>query len=103
MIHPLLTSSVGCRADWPSAVSQIADPLFASFGRLAQSGTVLTKPNCHFSRTDPLIFLGPTLSRPSHNPKQTIRFNGVILQGQTNAQGYFLGSNQSGIFTLGPP
>jgi hypothetical protein len=36
------------------------------------------------------------------NPKQTIKINGVILQGQTNAQGYFLGTNQSGTFTLDP-
>jgi len=33
-------------------------------------------------------------------PTQTIRVNGVILQAQTNAQGYFLGTNQSGIFIL---
>jgi hypothetical protein len=40
------------------------------------------------------------------DPKKTIKVNGVILQlqGQTNAQGYFLGTNQtSGAFTLGPP
>jgi hypothetical protein len=37
------------------------------------------------------------------NPKQTIKVNGVILQGQTNAQGYFPGTDQSGVFTLGPP
>jgi hypothetical protein len=37
------------------------------------------------------------------NPKKTIKVNGVILQGQTNAQGYFLGTNQSGSFTLDPP
>jgi uncharacterized repeat protein (TIGR03803 family) len=36
-------------------------------------------------------------------PKQTIKINGVLLQGQTNAQGYFLGTNQSGTFTLDPP
>ena len=36
------------------------------------------------------------------NSTQTIKFNGVILQGQTNAQGYFLGTNQSGTFTLDP-
>ncbi len=38
-------------------------------------------------------------------PRQTIKVNGVILQlqGQTNAQGYFLGTNQSGAFTLDPP
>jgi hypothetical protein len=36
-------------------------------------------------------------------PKQTIKINGVILAGQTNAQGYFLGTKQSGAFTLGPP
>jgi hypothetical protein len=35
-------------------------------------------------------------------PQKTIKFNGVILQGQTNAQGYFLGTNQSGTFTLEP-
>jgi hypothetical protein len=34
-------------------------------------------------------------------PKQTIKVNGVILQNQTNAQGYFLGTNQSGAFLLG--
>ena len=32
------------------------------------------------------------------NPKATIKVNGVILQGQTNAEGYFLGTNQSGAF-----
>ena len=37
------------------------------------------------------------------NPKQTFRINGVLLQDQTNAQGYFLGTNQSGAFTLDPP
>ncbi len=35
--------------------------------------------------------------------KRTIKVNGVILQGETNAQGYFLGTNQSGRFTLDPP
>jgi hypothetical protein len=37
-------------------------------------------------------------------PNQKIKVNGVILQlqGRTNAQGYFLGTNQSGAFTLGP-
>lgn len=35
--------------------------------------------------------------------KPAVKFNGVILQSQTNAQGYFLGTNQSGIFTLGAP
>ena len=37
------------------------------------------------------------------NTKQTIKFTGVILQGQTTAQGYFLGTNQSGTFTLEAP
>jgi hypothetical protein len=36
-------------------------------------------------------------------PEQTILVHGAILQGQTNAAGYFLGSNASGAFTLGPP
>jgi hypothetical protein len=37
------------------------------------------------------------------NPKQTITINGVLLQNQTNAQGYFLGTNQSGAFLLENP
>lgn len=37
------------------------------------------------------------------NSKQTIKVNGVVLQGQTNAAGYFLGTDQSGVFTLTPP
>jgi PKD repeat protein len=34
---------------------------------------------------------------------QTIKVHGVLLQNQTGAAGYFLGPNQSGAFTLGPP
>ncbi|MGP8200558.1 MAG: leucine-rich repeat domain-containing protein [Limisphaerales bacterium] len=37
------------------------------------------------------------------DPKQSIKIHGVILQGQTNAQGYFLGTNQSGAFLLDSP
>ena len=37
------------------------------------------------------------------NLKQTIRLNGVLLQNQTNSQGYFLGTNQSGAFLLETP
>jgi uncharacterized repeat protein (TIGR03803 family) len=33
--------------------------------------------------------------------KASIKVNGVILQGHTNAQGYFLETNQSGTFTVG--
>jgi hypothetical protein len=36
-------------------------------------------------------------------PKQTIKINGVLLQNQTNAAGYFLGTNQSGAFLLEAP
>jgi hypothetical protein len=38
-------------------------------------------------------------------PQKTIKVNGVILQlqDQTNVRGYFLGTNQSGKFTLDPP
>jgi hypothetical protein len=43
-----------------------------------------------------------SFANPS-DPGQMIRINGVLLQGQTNAQGYFLGTNQSGTFTLDPP
>jgi uncharacterized repeat protein (TIGR02543 family) len=34
--------------------------------------------------------------------KQTITVNGVLLQNQTNAAGFFLGTNQSGAFNLVP-
>lgn len=37
------------------------------------------------------------------DPEKEVKYNGVILQGQTNAQGYFLGTNQSGAFILTPP
>jgi hypothetical protein len=35
------------------------------------------------------------------NPRQTIIVTGVLLQNQTNAQGYFLGPNQSGTLMVG--
>ena len=34
------------------------------------------------------------------NPTRTVKVNGVLLQGETNAVGYFLGTNQSGLFQL---
>jgi hypothetical protein len=38
------------------------------------------------------------------NGSKTIKVNGVLFQSQTNAQGYFLGPNQtSGTFNLSPP
>jgi len=36
------------------------------------------------------------------NKNQTISITGVLLQDQTNAAGYFLGTNQSGAFLLTP-
>ena len=43
-----------------------------------------------------------SFANPS-SPKQTIKVNGVLLQNQTNAAGYFLGTNQSGAFLLEKP
>ena len=43
-----------------------------------------------------------TFANPS-NPKQSIKVNGVLLQNQTNAAGYFLGTSQSGAFLLEKP
>jgi hypothetical protein len=37
------------------------------------------------------------------NAKQTLKVKGVLLQGQTKAEGYFLGTNQSGTFLLMSP
>jgi hypothetical protein len=43
-----------------------------------------------------------SFANPS-NPKQTVKINGVLLQNQTNAVGYFIGTNQSGAFLLANP
>jgi hypothetical protein len=40
-----------------------------------------------------------TFANPSE-PQHTITINGVLLQNQTNAVGYFLGTNESGLFLL---
>jgi hypothetical protein len=37
------------------------------------------------------------------NAKQGITINGVLMQNQTNAVGYFPGTNQTGAFLLGNP
>ena len=37
------------------------------------------------------------------NSRQTIKVNGVLLQDETNAVGYFLGTSQSGAFLLEKP
>ncbi len=41
-------------------------------------------------------FLNPS------NVKQTIKINGVLLQNETNAAGYFIGTGQSGAFFVSP-
>jgi len=46
--------------------------------------------------------LSGSFANPS-NPKQSITIKGVLLQDQTNAAGYFLGTNQSGAFLLENP
>ena len=43
-----------------------------------------------------------TFANPSH-PGQTVKIRGVLLQNQTNAVGYFLGTNQSGAFLFENP
>jgi uncharacterized repeat protein (TIGR03803 family) len=47
-------------------------------------------------------FITGSFQNPT-NPKQTIAINGVLLENLTNAQGYFLGTNQSGTFILIAP
>jgi hypothetical protein len=42
------------------------------------------------------------IANPS-NPRQTIKLKDVFLQGQSNAQGCFLGTHQSGVFLLESP
>ena len=43
-----------------------------------------------------------TFVNPS-NTKQTLKISGVLLQNETSATGYFLGTNLSGTFRLSPP
>ena len=43
-----------------------------------------------------------TFINPAH-PKPPVKVGGVILQGQNTAEGFFLGTNQSGAFILGQP
>jgi hypothetical protein len=40
-----------------------------------------------------------SFANPS-SPKDIIKVNGVLLQNKTNAQGYFLGTDESGTFLL---
>jgi uncharacterized repeat protein (TIGR02543 family) len=42
-----------------------------------------------------------TFANPS-SPKQILTVSGVLLQNQTNAQGFFIGTNQNGAFLLAP-
>ena len=49
--------------------------------------------------TKPTGAMSGSFANPA-NPKQTIKLNGVLLQNQTNAAGYFLGTNESGAFLL---
>ena len=44
-------------------------------------------------------FMYPT----NGNAEQKFTINGVLMQNQTNAAGYFPGTNQSGVFWLGSP
>ena len=46
--------------------------------------------------------LSGSFANPS-NSKDTIKVNGVLLQNQTKAQGYFLATNESGAFLLENP
>ena len=73
---------------------------------LERNGTITVSP----PNTDKLALtinkttgaISGSFANPS-NPKQTIKVSGVLLQNQTNAAGYFLGTNQSGAFLLQNP
>jgi len=73
---------------------------------LSSSGTITVSP----PNTDKLALtinkttgaISGSFANPS-NPKQSIKVNGVLLQNQTNAVGYFLGTSQSGAFLLENP
>ena len=73
---------------------------------LESSGTIIVSP----PNTNKLALtinkttgaITGSFANPS-NPKQSIKINGILFQNQTNAAGYFLGTNQSGAFLLEKP
>ena len=73
---------------------------------LESNGTITVSP----PNTDKLALtinkttgaISGSFANPS-NPKQSIKINGVLLQNQTNAVGYFLGTSQSGAIMLVKP
>ena len=73
---------------------------------LESSGTIIVSP----PNTDKLALtinkttgaISGSFLNPA-NPKQTIKINGILFQNQTNAAGYFLGTNQGGAFLLENP
>lgn len=54
---------------------------------------------CHFTAPAPASALAPA-SAPAPVPRRSTLFNGVVLQNQNEAHGYFLGTNQSGSVLL---
>jgi hypothetical protein len=86
-----------------------ASPFAITNQVVISSGDAITVPNAA-EKTNKLSLtinkntgvIRGTFANPS-NPKQTIKVTGVILQSQTNAQGYFLGTNQSGVFLIQNP
>jgi hypothetical protein len=76
----------------------------ASNGTITIPGTTIIAGNTNglaltITKTNGVIsgsFVNP------FNSRQTLKVKGVLLQGQTNAEGYFLATNQSGTFLLSP-
>jgi hypothetical protein len=84
--------------NWPSALSN--GVTIAGNNKIETNSTGdIRKLKLTANKTNGVI--SGCFANPS-NSKQTNKVNGVILQGQANAQGYFIESNQSGVFTLTP-
>ena len=89
--------SVVLRSDLPATLEGGNLPFTISLTTLAGNADKLTLKTNTATGVVSGTFINPA------QRKETIKVNGVILQGQTNAQGYFLGTNQSGYFILGNP
>lgn len=97
LIGGLYTSAFALPADLTATLAGGNLPFAIMDTNLAENTNHLV-----FKTNNKTGVISGSFANPSE-PNQTVKISGVVLPGQTNAEGYFLGTNQSGAFTLGPP
>jgi hypothetical protein len=97
LIGGIYLPTVALHSDLPATLEGGNLPFTISLTTLAGNADKLTLKTNAATGVVSGTFINPA------QRKETIKVNCVILQGQTNAQGYFLGTNQSGSFILGNP